>query len=135
MIIDTSAVIAILLGEEERERFLGLIHSCPLPKMGSVHYLEASLKVDYRQNPIASHELDSLLKALRIDIVAITPQQARIARHANSLYGKHSGHEAKLNFGDCLAYALSKDLDEPLLFKGRDFGYTDVRAALKMGDD
>ena len=86
--------------------------------------------IDSRRNPLLSARLDELLREAGVIIEPVTERQATIARQAYRDYGKGSGHPASLNFGDCFSYALAKDLGEPLLYKGDDFGHTDIRNAL-----
>jgi len=97
--------------------------------MSTANYLEAAIIVDSKRDAIASRSFDSLLRDAGITIVAADEMQARIAREAYRDFGKGSGHPAKLNFGDCFAYALAKQTGEPLLFKANDFIHTDVRPA------
>ena len=130
MIVDTSAVIAILREEQDAYRFLRAIAVSTEPKrMSAANYLEAGIVVDANRNPLLSRRLDDLIVQTEIEIEAVTPQQADIARAAYRDFGKGSGHPARLNFGDCFAYALAKSMREPLLFKGDDFSYTDVAIA------
>ena len=98
--------------------------------MSAAGYLEASIVVDRLPAPHYSRIFDNLLSDLGIITEPVTATQARIARDAFRRFGKGSGHPARLNFGDCFAYALAKDFDEPLLFIGNDFVHTDVRPAL-----
>ena len=97
--------------------------------MSAARFLEAAVVIDNRGDAVASREFDALLRRAGIHIEAVTFEQAQIARQAYRDFGR-GRHPAGLNFGDCLAYALAKVLDEPLLFKGDDFGHTDVRPAL-----
>lgn len=127
LVIDTSALLAILLQEAEAQSFFQKIVAFESRIMSAANYLECSLRVDYTNNILASQAFDDLFKKLRIKIADVTEEQARIARSANQAYGKGSTHPAKLNFGDCFAYALAKDLDCPLLFKGNDFIHTDLK--------
>ncbi len=129
MIIDTSAIIAILQIEPEKDAFLEAIASAAHPKFGSPNYLEACLKANHGNNFITQFHLDELLDTLDITLIPFTADDAYVARKANQMYGKHSGHAARLNFGDCIAYALAKTYDEPLLYKGKDFQYTDIKSA------
>jgi ribonuclease VapC len=98
--------------------------------MSAASYLEASIVADRSDDPRASREFDRLIRELGIDIVPVTAEQAIIAREAYRDFGKGSGHPAGLNFGDCFAYALAKDRNETLLYKGDDFTQTDVLSAL-----
>lgn len=97
--------------------------------ISAANYVETALVVDGAGDPVLSRKLDRLLDRLRIDIVDVTAAQARVARAAHLEFGRGSGHRARLNFGDCFSYALASTRDEPLLFKGQDFAYTDVRSA------
>jgi ribonuclease VapC len=101
----------------------------PEPVMSPVNYLEASIRADDKRHPAKGSELDALLAGFGVRIVAINAEQARLARAAYARYGR-GNHPAKLNLGDCFAYALAKARDEKLLFKGDDFRQTDVEAAL-----
>jgi ribonuclease VapC len=130
MIVDTSAVIAILKEEQDAPRFLRAVAISTQPKrMSAANYLEAGIVVDANRNPLLSRRLDDLIAQTEIEVEAVTPQQADIARAAYRDFGKGSGHPARLNFGDCFAYALAKSTREPLLFKGDDFSHTDVAIA------
>lgn len=129
MIVDTSAIIAILKGEPERSSFLQSILDSPASRMSAANYLEAALVVDNLADPVMSRRFDELLEALGIQVADITAEHARIARAAYRDYGRGSGHAARLNFGDCFAYALAARTDEPLLFKGDDFRHTDLKPA------
>ena len=93
------------------------------------HVSHASV-VDRARDPVTSRALDTFLAASAIEIEAVTPEQARIARDAYRDFGKGSGHRARLNFGDCFAYALAKATGKPLLFKGTDFAQTDINSAI-----
>jgi len=133
MILDTSALIAILRLEKEAPEFARIIEiaakSAAHPRMSAVSYVEAGAVIDGSKDPIASRRFDELIEAAQIAIESVTEAQARIARQAYRDFGKTSGHPAKLNFGDCFAYALAKSKAEPLLFKGQDFSRTDVKSA------
>ncbi|RAI45062.1 type II toxin-antitoxin system VapC family toxin [Rhodoplanes roseus] len=126
MIIDTSALIAILKEEPEGERFLVSIGDAEVPRMSAPTYFETGLVVDRNNDPTLSRNLDDLLKEADVIIEPVTEAQARIARQAYRDFGKGSGHPARLNFGNCFSYALAKATGEPLLFKGNDFGRTDI---------
>src|SRR5208283_5073435 len=129
MIMDTSAVIAILKEEPEADKFIELVDAAPHCQISAVSYVEAAAVVDRNRDPVMSRQFDDFLRKAGIDIQPVTMRQARIAREAYRDFGKGSGHPARLNFGDCFAYALAKDSDEPLLFKGDDFSCTDVLCA------
>lgn len=129
MVIDTSAVLAILLNEGDAARYAQAIESAADCRMSAANFLEAALVIDNRGDALASREFDRFFRRSGINIEPVTFEQAQIARQAYRDFGKGQ-QPAGLNFGDCLAYALAKALDEPLLFKGDDFGHTDVGAAL-----
>jgi ribonuclease VapC len=126
MILDTSAVIAILRDEPEAALFATAIEKAPHRRISAVNYVEAAAVIDASRDPIASRQFDELLREAEIIVESVTEAQARIARHAYRDFGMGSGHPAKLNFGDCFAYALAKTKREPMLFKGDDFSHTDV---------
>jgi ribonuclease VapC len=130
VIVDTSALVAILAHEREREVFVETILHAQSARMSCANYLEAALVIDGYRDPVLSRRLDELIDDLGIEIHDLTRTQARIARDAYRDYGKGSGHAAGLNFGDCFAYALASDTGEPLLFKGEDFGHTDLQPAV-----
>lgn len=129
MIVDTSAIVAILKKEDEAEHFKRLISRAVTLRLSAANYLEVAIVVDKARNPELSRSLDELLDRAGIAIEPVTGRQARLAREAYRDFGKGSGHPARLNFGDCFAYALAADLREPLLYKGEDFTATGVRCA------
>ncbi len=129
MIIDTSALIAILRDEPEAQRCASAIENHSIRRMSAANFVEAAVVIDASRDPIASRRFDELMKEARISIEPVTEAQARLAREAYRDFGKGSGHPAKLNFGDCFAYALAKSSHEPLLFKGDDFLHTDLDPA------
>lgn len=130
MIIDTSALVAILRAEPEAEICAHAIESAAERRVSAVNFVEAAVVIDGSRDPIASRRFDDLLRAARVRIEPVTEIQARLARDAYRDFGKGSGHSAKLNFGDCFAYALAKTSGEPLLFIGADFGHTDITSAI-----
>jgi ribonuclease VapC len=130
MILDTSAVTAILRDEPEAPVFAKTVEGATYRRISAVNYVEAAAVIDGSRDPIASRRLDDLLREAQVAIEPVTEAQARIARQAYRDFGRGSGHPAKLNFGDCFAYALAKTRREPLLFKGDDFTLTDVTRAL-----
>ncbi len=132
MIVDTSALIAILRNEPEAPAMAQAIEEAAERQISAANWLEAAAVIDGSRDPVASRQFDQLLDVARIMLAPVTEQQARIARAAYRDFGKGSGHPAGLNFGDCFAYALAKDTGEPLLFKGRDFAHTDVVPALQL---
>jgi ribonuclease VapC len=130
MIIDASALIAILRDEPEARTFAKAIASTNIRRVSAVNYVEAAAVIDASRNPVASRRLDDLFREAELIIETVTEAQARIAREAYRDFGKGSGHPAGLNFGDCFAYALAKTTGEPILFKGDDFTRTDLSPAL-----
>jgi ribonuclease VapC len=128
MIVDTSAVIAILKGEAEASMLASALAQRQICRMSAANYFEAAVVTDGNRNPVLSRRLDDLLRDAAIIVEPVTLKQARIAREAYRDFGK-GRHKAGLNFGDCFAYALAKDKGEPLLFKGDDFCHTDVEPA------
>ena len=129
MIVDTSALIAILKEEPEAAKFIELIESAVQCRISAANYVETAVVIDGNRDPISSRRFEDFLRQAEIEVRPVTIEQARLAREAYRDYGKGSGHPARLNFGDCFAYALAKDAGEPLLFKGDDFRQTDVTAA------
>jgi ribonuclease VapC len=129
MILDTSALIAILRKEPEAKRFAETMEAAHSRRLSAVNYLEAAIVVDARRDPIDSRRFDDFIREGSIAIEPVTEAHARVARDAYRDFGKGSGHPAQLNFGDCFAYALAKAWSEPLLFKGRDFSRTDIASA------
>lgn len=127
MIIDTSALAAIVFREADRDSYRQAINQAPRRVISAATYVELSIVVDSRHDPVLSRSLDDLLTSLGIEVADLTADQARIARSAHRDFGRGSGHPARLNLGDCFSYALAKQTDEPLLWKGDDFGHTDVR--------
>jgi ribonuclease VapC len=133
MVIDTSAVLAILLNEPERDTFIDAMAEDPVRLMSAVNALEAAVVIEARKRESGGLEYDLLLQRAKVDIVSFTQEHMEEARDACRKFGK-GNHPAGLNFCDCCAYALSRASGEPLLFKGADFGNTDVRAAIAPGE-
>ncbi len=131
MIVDTSAIIAILRGEPAAEQLAEAILAAGAARISAASYVEAAAVVDRVGDPVLSRRLDELLALLGIEPAPFDAAQARAARAAYADFGKGSGHPAGLNFGDCLSYGLAKAAGEPLLFVGNDFGQTDLHAALE----
>lgn len=129
MIIDTSAIVAILREEDQARRFAEAIEAASVRRISAATYVEVGAVIDGARDPVASRLVDELLATAGIVIEPVTAAQARIARDAYRDFGNGSGHAAGLNFGDCFAYALARATGEPLLFKGDDFSQTDVAAA------
>ncbi|MFH1474748.1 MAG: type II toxin-antitoxin system VapC family toxin [Chloroflexota bacterium] len=129
MIIDTSALIAILRDKPEARQYAEAIESATERRISAATYVELAAVIDGGRDPVASRLVDRLLKEAHITIEPVTEAQARIAREAYRDFGRGSGHAAGLNFGDCFAYALAKATGESLLFKGDDFSQTDIVVA------
>ena len=127
MVLDTSAIVAILQVEPEAERFAMAIEADPVRLVSAATLLEAAMVTEARHGPAGGRELDLLLHVADVQIVAVTREQAEMARAAWRAFGK-GRHPARLNYGDCFSYALSQASGEPLLFKGNDFDRTDVLA-------
>jgi ribonuclease VapC len=130
MIVDSSALIAILRGEPEAEAFADAMEAAESVRISAGTLFEASIVADGYRNPKLAARFDEIVEDPRFIIEPVTVQQARIARQAYRDYGRGSGHPANLNFGDCLSYALAREKREPILFKGDDFGHTDLRSAV-----
>ena len=133
MIIDTSAIVAILRAEPGARRLAEVIEAAPVRRISAATCVEIGAVIDAGRDPVASRLVDELLTTAAIVIEPVTADQAHIAREAYRDFGKGSGHPAGLNFGDCFAYALAKVTGEPLLFKGDDFAHTDVASAWVRG--
>jgi len=129
IIVDTSALIAILRAEDDTPSILDVLGQAEQRFMSAGNYLEACIVAAKDAGEAA--RLRRLLGDVAIDVVAVTPADARIGAEAFLRYGRGSGHPAKLNFGDCFAYALAKARNLPLLSKGDDFIHTDVEPALR----
>lgn len=125
MVIDTSALFAILFGEEEQGDFARLIADDPTRLMSAASLIECMIVVEAKKGEGGSIQLDVLVHRAGIEIVSFTKEQAEVARDAWRQYGK-GNHPAGLNLGDCFSYALAKVSDQPLLFKGNDFNKTDI---------
>lgn len=129
MIVDTSAVVAILKDEPEREAFVEALVAAEGHAMSAATYVELCAVVDRLENPAVSRQLDDLLDRFGIEIVDVTIDQARLARAAYRDFGR-GRHPAALNFGDLFSYALAASSRQELLHKGDDFSQTDVRSAV-----
>jgi ribonuclease VapC len=121
LIVDSSALVAIIKIEPEAVGFLECIGSCAKASMSAAAYLETGIVVDRDRDPVLSAQMDELIAELEIEIAPVTASQANLARQAYRDFGKGSGHKAQLNFGDCFAYALAAESGEQLLYKGDDF--------------
>ncbi len=128
MVIDTSALLAILQDEPERRAFNEAIEAAEVRLLSVGSYVEASIVLEVRHGAEGVRELDRILERAGIELVAVDAEQGRAARDAFSRFGK-GRHPAALNFGDCFAYALAHTAGQPLLFKGEDFEKTDLTRA------
>jgi ribonuclease VapC len=133
VIVDTSALITVMRGEPDARTYSDALAASEFISMSAATYLETAIVVDSRRDPVASRLFDKLIASARIEIEDVTAEQALVARAAYRDFGKGTGHPARLNYGDCFAYALAKVSDRPLLFKGDDFAHTDVMSALAPG--
>ena len=131
MIVDTSALIAVLRGEIDAERYANALATAEQPLISAGTYLETAIVVGANRDPVLSRRLDDLIEAAHVKIEPVTERHVEIARQAYRDFGRASGHAAALNFGDCFAYALARASGEPLLFKGTDFTHTDVESAMR----
>lgn len=129
MVLDTSALVAVLFGEPERDRFIELLADAVDPLISAATLLEASIVMQAKTGADGVADLDELLAAAAVRCVALDSAQAYLTRDAFARYGKGRA-PAGLNFGDCCSYALARATDRPLLFKGGDFSQTDVNPAL-----
>ena len=129
MVVDTSALVAILLGEPDAERFARTLGDAPVRLLSAVTRVELSFVIESRKRESGRADLELLLRDGGFDIVSVTPQQAGIAIDAFRRFGR-GRHRARLNIGDCFSYALAVATDHTLLFKGDDFIHTDIRPAL-----
>jgi ribonuclease VapC len=126
VVIDASAMVAILLAEPEAAAFAKAIANDSKRLASVLSVLEAAIVMEVKKGPAGPRELDLLLHSARIDVIAMNVQQLQLAREAWHRFGK-GHHPAGLNLGDCCAYALARYSGEPLLFKGTDFPHTDLR--------
>ena len=129
MILDSSALVAILRGEGDASQLLATLSSYSSARISAASYVEAGIVIDSSRNPVTSNRLDEFLLEASVSVASLTERQARMARQAYRDFGKGSGHPAKLNFGDCFSYALAVESREPLLYKGDDFTHTGINAA------
>jgi ribonuclease VapC len=127
MVLDTSALLAVLLNEPEAAAFRLAIESDPVRLLSAANLVETAIVIEARVGEAGGRELDRLLQKADVDVVAVDAEQEDLARHAYRRFGK-GRHAAGLNYGDCFSFALSQSTGEPLLFKGADFAKTDVSA-------
>ena len=129
MVIDTSALIAILLNEPETEAFAAAIAAASSRLISAVSALETAIVIEAKKGALGSQLLDELLVAMQVNIIAFDQNQFNLAREAYTRFGK-GRHPAALNFGDCCTYALARNTGEALLFKGQDFSATDIEQVM-----
>jgi ribonuclease VapC len=130
MIVDSSAMIAIITSESDGPALSLVLDSPAQVRLSAASYLETAIVLLSRQDPALAGGLDDLILNAGITIEPVTLEQALIARQAYRDFGRGSGHPANLNFGDCFSYALARAKREPILFKGDDFVHTDLRPAI-----
>jgi ribonuclease VapC len=135
VIIDTSALIAILRAGPDASEMARAIERAQDRRISAANWVETGVVIDASRDPVASRRFDELVQTAELHVEPITHDQAPIARDAYRDFGKGSGHKAGLNFGDCFAYALAKSTGQTLLFKGNDFGHTDITPALPATPD
>jgi ribonuclease VapC len=128
MIIDTSALVAILYREPEAEAFARMIHDADICRISVASYVELSMLIETQLGPEGMRQAEVFLRRAGITVEPVTVEQGELARQAFLDFGK-GRHRAGLNFGDCFSYALAKAMGEKLLFKGNDFSLTDITAA------
>jgi ribonuclease VapC len=129
MIVDTSAILSILLKEDDADAYFDALAGSRISRMSAVTHFECTIPIIRYLGKSYLPDLDLFIEKLRIDVVPFEHVHAKIARRAYTRFGK-GRHPARLNFGDCVSYALAIDLGEPLLYKGGDFALTDVVSAL-----
>jgi len=130
MIIDTSAIIAILRDEPKALPCAQAIAQATVRRVSAVTFVESGVVIDASRDPVATRRFDDFMREAGISVEPVTKVQAQIAKDAYRDFGKGSGHPAQLNFGDCFAYALARETGEPLLFIGDDFVRTDLVSVL-----
>jgi ribonuclease VapC len=129
MVIDTSALVAMLTNEPDAERFEAAVEADPALLMSTASYLETAIVIEHRFGKPGGRELDLWLHRAAVDLVAVDAQQVHIARVVYRKY-RNGRHRASLNYGDCFAFVLAKTSGEPLLFKGDNFPHTDITAVV-----
>jgi ribonuclease VapC len=129
MIVDTSAILAILFSESDAEAYARAIDEADSCRISAANFVEAAIVVEAQTRNEGSRQFDAFMRRAGIFIEPVTEEQAHVARQEYTDFGK-GRHAASLNFGDCFAYALAKLTREPLLFKGDDFAMTDIASAL-----
>ena len=134
MIVDTSAIVAVLRAEPDAAAYAQALTRADVTRISAATYLETGIIVDANRQPLLSHRLDGLLLEVGVVVEPVTAEHAKAARAAYRDFGKGSGSPARLNFGDCFSYALARTTGEPLLYKGDDFVHTDIWPALPPAD-
>lgn len=129
MIVDSSAIVAILFSEPEADRCLATLRAAPSRTISAGNLLETHTVIDRSGLSETARLVEDLLAEFGIDVAPVTREQVAVGRRAYSQFGKGSGHGKGLNYGDCFAYALTRQTGEPLLFVGNDFGKTDIGIA------
>lgn len=129
MIVDTSAILAVLFNEEDAETYARALARAEFCRMSAANFVEAAIVVDTQTKDRGSRQFDAFFRRAGITIEPVSEEHAHVARQAYADFGK-GRHPAALNFGDCFAYALAKVTGEPLLFKSKDFKRTDITSAL-----
>jgi ribonuclease VapC len=130
MIVDSSALLTILLGGPQAPAMLDALVDAEHPRMSVANWLEVAMLIEERGGRLASLRFDEFFRASGIELMPVDAAQAAAARTAWRYFGRHR-HSARLNFGDCFAYALAKETNKPLLFQGEDFSRTDIVSALR----
>ena len=130
MIVDSSALLAVLFREDDADTFEEAMAKAERLKMSVASWFEAAMAADRHGDDVARSRFDTFIEELSVQVEPVTYEQARLARFAWNSFGK-GAHKARLNFGDCLTYGFAKATGEPLLFKGGDFAQTDIEPALK----
>lgn len=128
MVLDTSALIAVLQGEPEADALVAALEAAPGLRISAATIVESGMVMQARYGDAGERELDLLMHRLKVDVVPVTAEHAELARRAFRRFGK-GRHPAGLNYGDCFTYALAVALQEPVLFKGNDFSQTDAPVA------
>lgn len=129
MIVDSSAIVAVLGGEEGAEGLLRAMVQAQAVRMSAATYVECSVVIDRRASAATRRRFDELLQTLGVEVVPLTVEHALLAREAYRDFGRSTGSQARLNLGDCYSYALAAHAGEPLLFVGDDFTHTDLAPA------
>jgi ribonuclease VapC len=130
IVVDSSALLAIVLGEPDADRLVAAITRATAPSVGAPTLVEAHAVLVARKGRGAALALDALLQALRIDVVPMTAEAATFAREAWVRFGKGAAAPGVLNFGDCLSFGVARAMGAPLLFKGADFAATDIERVM-----